>query len=328
LHGSSPLPGGLRDFFGLQIQKAINFNLSSFFLDCKARELSDSTLQYYREKILPFIKFLHSISINDFTDIDPNSIRIFLLYLSKEGHNPGGVHAYYRAIKAFVNWCEKEYEPENWKNPFEKIKAPKVPVVPLEPVNIKDVEKMLYVCKENTFLGSRDYAILLILLDTGLRASEFLSIKLNDIEFRERKILIRNGKGGKFRYVFFGNQSNSAINRYLRIRKDDIDYLWISVRGTPLLYGGLRSLIMRMAKKAGVSSPSIHSFRRYFALTMLRNEVDVFSIQKLMGHSDLTILHRYLKQTTWDIQRAHKKSGPVDQIGFLKKPPNTSCGGK
>ena len=70
----------------------------------------------------------------------------------------------------------------------------------------------------------------------------------------------------------------------------------------------------RRAKDAKIATPSLHGFRRYFALQMLRSGVDVFSLQKLMGHSDIQILRRYLQQTEEDIRSAHKLGGPVDHL--------------
>ena len=70
----------------------------------------------------------------------------------------------------------------------------------------------------------------------------------------------------------------------------------------------------RIARKAGIKQIQIHAFRRAFALSLLRDEIDVFTIQKLMGHSDLQVLLRYLKQNDEDIRKAHQMSSPADKI--------------
>ncbi|NLD74867.1 MAG: site-specific integrase, partial [Chloroflexi bacterium] len=84
--------------------------------------------------------------------------------------------------------------------------------------------------------------------------------------------------------------------------------------GGPLRYESLRDIVRRRAEQAGVEPPTLHSFRRAFALLSLRNGVDVYSLQRLMGHADLTVLRRYLAQTTEDVQNAHRQSGPVDHL--------------
>ena len=94
-------------------------------------------------------------------------------------------------------------------------------------------------------------------------------------------------------------------------------YPWFIFRGallSDLKYSQLRQIMRRRAKDANIAAPSLHGFRRYFALQMLRSGVDVFSLQKLMGHSDIQILRRYLQQTEEDIRSAHKLGGPVDHL--------------
>ena len=88
--------------------------------------------------------------------------------------------------------------------------------------------------------------------------------------------------------------------------------LWVTNTGTRLTYWGLRQIIRRRANKAAIKIPRLHDFRRAFALQCLRNGMDVYSLQKLMGHSDLQVLQRYLAQTTEDIRKAHLLKSPVD----------------
>ena len=86
--------------------------------------------------------------------------------------------------------------------------------------------------------------------------------------------------------------------------------------GERLTYFGLRQIIRRRAVAAKVDTPSLHSFRRAFALNMLRAGVDIFSLQKLMGHAEWQVLNRYLAQSTEDIAAAHRVGSPVDMNGF------------
>ena len=79
-----------------------------------------------------------------------------------------------------------------------------------------------------------------------------------------------------------------------------------------LKYAGIRGVLTRRGKEADVEEPSLHDFRRAFALSMLRNGTDIFTLAKLMGHEGITVLHRYLKQTNKDTEEAYRKAGPVD----------------
>jgi integrase/recombinase XerD len=287
--------------------------IEAFLIDRKSTGKSDYTIRFYKGYFKLFVEFCESIAIKDIMQITPNDLRQYLLWLEQTNHNAGGCHAAHRTLKAFLYWFEDEVEPENWRNPIRKVKAPKVAIQPLEPAEISDIRAMISTC-DNSKIGARDKAILLGLIDTGARAREFLNINLEDMNQATGAILIRSGKGGKPRSVFIGKKSRKAIRSYLRIRKDDSGALWVTKDGERLTYGGLRSMLRRRAELAKVNAPTIHSFRRLFALTMLRNDVDIFSLQRLMGHSDIQVLRRYLAQDNKDSYEAHKKGAPVDNL--------------
>jgi integrase/recombinase XerD len=287
--------------------------IEAFLIDRKSSGKSNYTIQFYKGYFKRFVQFCESQAITQVLEITSNDIRQFLLWLEQTGHNKGGCNAAYRTLRAFLLWFEDEVEPENWKNPIRKVHAPKVNLQPLEPAEIKDVREILKTCGGDLF-GARDKSIFLSLMDTGARAREFLAINLDDCNLATGAILIRAGKGGKPRTVFIGKKSRKAIRAYLRMRTDDNGALWVTKDGERLTYGGLRSILKRRSELAKVKMPTIHSFRRLFALTMLRNDVDIFSLQRLMGHSDLTILRRYLAQSDKDSLAAHVKGAPVDNI--------------
>ena len=140
-------------------------------------------------------------------------------------------------------------------------------------------------------------------------------IRLEDLDITGA-ILIRQGKGKKPRTVFLGKMSRRAVRAYLKQRDDTCPALWVTIRGECLAFSGLRQIIRRRAVKAGVETPSLHSFRRFFALECLRAGMDIFNLQRLMGHADLQVLRRYLAQTTQDTEKAHRLAGPVDNAGL------------
>jgi len=128
-------------------------------------------------------------------------------------------------------------------------------------------------------------------------------------------VAVQRGKGGKPRAVFLGAKSRRAVLRYLRKRgSPEAGPLWVTVTGGRLTYSGLRQIVRRRAVAADVPVPSLHSFRRAFALACLRNGVDLVSLQRMLGHADLSVIRRYLAQTTEDLQEAHRKGGPVDRL--------------
>jgi integrase/recombinase XerD len=285
--------------------------INSFLLDRKAQNMSKGTIIFYHKKLHLFIDYCNAQFITQIIEITPEIIRLYLLYLEEKGHNPGGVHAAFRTLRAFLYWWEDEYEPEGWNNPIRKVKPPKVSIEPLEPVNLRDIGMMLDTCSSD-FHGARDEAILLALLDTGARALELCAMDFQDYNQVTGEIFIRQGKGRKPRIVYLGKKSRKVMRGYLKLRHDNSIALWVAQDGERISYWGLNEIIDRRARKAGVNKPSLHSFRRAFAINMLRAGVDVFSLQKLMGHADLQVLRRYLAQTTEDIAQAHRIGSPVD----------------
>jgi integrase/recombinase XerD len=288
--------------------------MEAFLIDRKAQGMAPGTLYFYKQKLKLFQEYCQAQIITEIPQITPVLIRQYMLYLEETKHNEGGRHACFRAIKTFLRWYEQEVEPQGWTNPIKKVKAPKLSVEPLEPIETDHLRAMIATCEKNTFHGDRDKAILLALLDTGTRASEFVAMDLVDMDRTTRSILIRKGKGRKPRNVYLGATSRKAVRAYLKHRRDDSTAIWVTESGERLTYWGLRQIIRRRAEKAEIPEPGIHSFRRAFALNCLRNGMDIYSLQKLMGHSDLQVLRRYLKQTDEDADEAHRKGSPVDSI--------------
>lgn len=288
--------------------------LEAFLLDRKTQNFSPHTLAFYRQELKRFLAFCEGRAINQVGQITANDLRGFLLWLEETGHNPGSVNIGFRAVRAFLRWYEREAEPDGWKNPVEKVKNPKVAIEPLQPVDLGDVRKLLKACGAGDFLGLRDVAIFRALLDTGARAAEFLALNLEDVDMVTGAILIRQGKGRKPRNVYLGKAARKALKRYLQGRGDDNPALWVTDDGARMKYGGLRGMVARRAAQAGIEPPELHSFRRAFALDCLRAGMDIYTLQKLMGHADLQVLRRYLAQNDADLREAHGKFSPGDRL--------------
>ena len=293
---------------------ALSLLLSEFIVDRQAGNLTEGSLSFYRQKLRPFLDYLASQGITGPDKVKPTHLRRFLLTLQETDHTPGGQHAYYRAIRAFFNWLEQEDELE--LNPIRRVKAPRVPEELLEPASLEHVRAMLETCDKKTERGCRDRAIIMALLDTGARAGEMLALNIGDVDLNNGTVVIRCGKGRKPRVTFLGARSLRVLMRYLRLRgrRESDAPLWATRDGNRLTYTGLRDIVRRRAKEAGVPAPTLHAFRRAFAIYSLRNGADVYSLQRLMGHTSLQVLRRYLKQTEADLQEAHRKAGPVDSL--------------
>ncbi len=293
-------------------QDHLSILIDSFLIDRRSQGLSPETIDFYSKKLKYFLKYCEGQALTRVSQLSTDLIRRYILELS-ETHNPGGVHACFRPLRTLLYWVEEEeIMPQGWKNPIRRVKAPKLPTEPIEPIHVEEINLLLKTCESN-YSGARDKAMMLGLLDTGARARELLNINLEDVELATGSVMIRQGKGRKPRLVFLGRKSIRAIRAYLRVRHDTNPALWVSIHGDRMTYAALRCLLRRRAQLIGLKEiPTPHDFRRAFALIMLRNGVDVFALQKLMGHSDLQVLRRYLAQTDQDIQSAHMRGSPVD----------------
>ncbi len=286
--------------------------IESFLIDRRSQGLSSETISFYTKKLKYFLKYCEGQALTQVSQLTSDLIRRYILELS-ETHNPGGVHACFRPLRTLLYWIEdEEIMPQGWKNPIRRVKAPKLPTEPIEPIQLEDITLLLKTCESN-YSGTRDKAMMLGLLDTGARAKEFLNINLEDVELATGSVMIRQGKGRKPRMVFLGRKTIRAMRAYLRTRHDNNPALWVSIYGDRMTYAALRCLLRRRAQLVNLKEiPTPHDFRRAFALVMLRTGVDIFALQKLMGHSDLQVLRRYLAQTNEDVHTAHMRGSPVD----------------
>jgi integrase/recombinase XerD len=254
---------------GTSFKVDIDFHLwtqaEAFLTDRKVQGLAAGTVRFYRIKLALFLSFCDAQAITRIDPITPNILRSFLLWLEATGHNAGSRHAAYRTVKAFLHWWESENEPEGWKNPIRKVKPPKQSTEPLDPVPVADVRKLVDTCRRG-WHDERDKVILLALLDTGVRANELLSLDITDLDLTGSAFDVRKGKGNKRRVVFLGSDTKRAVRAWMKRRGGEPGALFITKSGRRLGYDGLRGILTRHAKLAGISEPSLHDFRRAFTL--------------------------------------------------------------
>lgn len=298
----------------------------AFLIDRRSIRLSKKTVAFYKIGLSNFLKFCSLNGIQSVEEITALIIRKYLLSLEDKGYTPGGIHCKWRAVRCFFNWYEIENNQEGWKNPIRNIKVKNPRIEPLEPADIEAVKAILRTCGKKLgdahwrsryqFLNARDKVIILMLLDTGLRASELLALTLDNINPITGVVQVVHGKGGKSRTVYIGRKTRQQLRKYLKLagKKIEDNRLFINHQEQPLTVNGLNQMFAERAKMAGVKKQSPHAFRRLFALTMLRNGVDIYSLQLLMGHADLQILRRYLKLTQTDTLEAHIRGGPVEKL--------------
>jgi integrase/recombinase XerD len=289
--------------------------MDAFLLDREARNQTPATLAWYRRCLRHWQTFLDSQAIHATAQVTPTVVRAFLVHLARRGHTPGGIATLFTGVKAFLNWQVAESD-FTGPHPLHKIENPKRPQDPLEPVPLAHVQAMLDACPPDTFRGDRDRALILFLLDTGVRHQELTNLCISHVDLETGRVLVRQGKGRKSRTVFCGQRTCQALTTYFvhRPALAPQQPLWSKEDGGKLSKSGIRQILRRRAADAHVPEPGVHAFRRAFAINLLRNGIDVFSLQRLLGHSELSTVLRYLAQVTDDLHRAHNRFGVVDNL--------------
>lgn len=310
------------------------------FLQYKAAEgLSPNTLQSYQRDLKLWLEYAGDIPLQQNTTALLQAYFVWLrtdyqprrITRNREALASKTIHNFYISLCAFFTWAQRELQ---LPNPIKAIPAPKFEQAPIEPFTKEEVERLLKACEQcneakttdrrkyimRRATGRRDQAIIMTLLDTGLRASELSALKVGDVDLKTGKVLVKHGrlggaKGGKGRTVFLGKAARRAVWRYLAEREDGEEPeapLFLVKYDRPMNKNALRLLIVHLGEKAGVKKCHPHRFRHTFALTYLRAGGDVFTLQALLGHSTLDMVQHYARLAEIDIEQAHKRASPAD----------------
>jgi site-specific recombinase XerD len=223
----------------------------------------------------------------------------------------------YQSPSTFWRWCIREELTTN--DPFAKVEKPRQ-LPTLKPALTPDeVEALLKACDGKDWLRLRDKALILLLLDTGLRIHEAHHLTVGDAL---KEMLLIRGKGGKQRVVFLSHEVRLAIRRYLNAcpyNLTDESPLWWGKYGALTLHGLLEA-IQKMGKRAGLTKHlGAHAFRRTFATWSLRNGIDLEHLRQLMGHSDYSVLRQYLALVEADLKQAHQQHSPLNNLRNRKR---------
>jgi integrase len=284
----------------------------SYYLSVTASGLQPHTIELYQHAIKKLIKYMLTINVKTIDQLTPDNLRSFFILL-KENHNTGGVHLFYRSIKAFLRWVWDEFEFET-RNPIERVKVEPAKVIARPGIPLESIEKMISSCKSEFRI--RDKALLLCLLDSAARATEFCNLTMADVDLITGQVHIVVGKGGKSRHVRFAERSLRMLRRYLKTRGAlyATSPLFATYTNEKFDRFSLRLLVDRRADNANVPHAGLHDFRRRCAYEMLRAGVPTKMISEYLGHSSVAVTERYLAVVVDDLMAAHKIASPSNHL--------------
>ncbi len=290
-----------------------------YLLHLEARRLSANTIATYR---YAFAKLTAAIPADRPLDAITGD-HIALALAAQDTLSNKTLLNVHAAWSAFWTWAMQQGFAV--ANPVEAVERPKPEKREIIPFSRDDVVALLKACdKTKTYTrpgkrdcanarptAQRDHAMLLILLDTGLRASELCDLRVRDADMGNRYIVVQ-GKGNKERLLPMDAATMQALWKYLAPRETrPTDPLFVTTEGNPLDRQQLRHLLDRLGERAKINNVHPHRFRHTFAINYLRNGGDVYTLQRLLGHTTLDMVKRYLAIAQADVQAAHRKASPV-----------------
>lgn len=225
------------------------------------------------------------------------------------------VAKHYRSMQQLFRWLADDGEIP--VSPMERMRPPKVPEQPVEVFTDDELTRLLSAAKGNTFENRRDTALLRILIDTGVRASELIGLELDDVDDAQQLFHVL-GKGRKGRAVPYGLKTADALRRYRRVRTTHpnaaLPALWLGKKG-PLSTSGLAQILERRALEAGVPNCHPHRFRHTFAHTWLAAGGQEHDLMRLAGWSSPQMVGRYASSAGAERARdAHRRAALGDRL--------------
>lgn len=193
------------------------------------------------------------------------------------------------------------------ENPFDGIDNPRLPKRFPKVLTEAEMKKLII----GVSGSHKNLSIVLLMCDSGIRASELGSIKKSDVNYDEGNILIEKGKGDKSRMVYISQITARALKSYLSRRRDNQEWLFLTERGNPYNRDSLRLLIYRLSEKHIGRKISPHVLRHTFATLYVKNGGDSHSLKELLGHADTRMAEIYVNFVGKDIQEIHQRCSPV-----------------
>jgi site-specific recombinase XerD len=299
----------------------------------RAEGKSPKTVDWYSANLTIFNRYLRGRHLPDSVDvIDTRLLREYILYLQNKGRfsnqpvttakpsplSTATIHAHVRTLRAFVGWLKKEGLVDS--DAARDIKPPKMMRKVISTLSDEEIRVIFKTFNPTIPTDLRNETILMLLLDTGLRIGELISLRMADVYINEGYLKVL-GKGNKERIVPIGAIAQKALQRYLfryRAKKTyaESDMVFLSIHGEPLSVNSMKLMFARLAKSSGILRLHAHLLRHTFATRFLVNGGDVFTLQQILGHSSLEMVRNYVNLASSHISLQHRKFSPLDHLNL------------
>jgi integrase/recombinase XerD len=306
--------------------------IDGYILEGLAGNYSPQTMRLYKINLNIFLQYQGDC---DLEAIKPERLTEYMFYLRNEykpnriskdisPYSPSALDNHWKALRSFFRWCSEvlELQRPDLHLPRQKFQLPEV--IPFTEADVKAIIHACEYTKQSTTnnhrkpfrmrrpTASRDKALVLLLLDTGLRVSEVTRLQIKDINLSNGEVHVMphgSGQKTKPRTVYLGMVARRSIWLYLNKLNSPSENEPLFDLST----GNIRLLLYRMGERASIKDVYPHRFRHTFAVQYLRNGGDVFTLQRILGHSTLDMVRKYLTLADADSAEAHRKASPADR---------------
>jgi len=290
----------------MNLQSAIE----EFLIDQQVRGNSPKTVQNYTQTLGRFTAFSGNIPTCEITHA---LCKRYSLHLRSSGVSSSTMQTYIRSLRTFLTWCY--HEGYNAEDIPQKFRIPKAQRKTIDPLTDDEIKRLFACFNLRTLTGARNYAIAALMLDSGLRLNEVITLELGNLHIAEGYAIV-NGKGNKQRIVPLGLNTKRALIRYLG-RVPSIEHKTpLFVKGTlyPINYETIKQVFRKLKTKADIPRLHAHLLRHSFATRYLQHGGDIYSLQQILGHTGLEMVKRYVHLLPQQTISSFPKFSPLDNL--------------
>lgn len=286
-----------------------------FLTDCRFRNLSPYTIEGYHVYLKSFQRDLEAWQLTLDT-LTPKDLSVRMVNAMLEQNlKPNTINGKIRTLQQFFKFLYEDGQtPTKLANGLKPIKNDRQIV---HTFTEEQVQRLFAAPDQHTFTGLRDYTIMLLFLETGMRVMEMSNLKIADVNFEENTIHIQMGKGRKFRSAPIQATCVESLKRYIEERGEQpFDQIWITVFNTPMARNSIIKMVKEYFNKAEITGVegACHIFRHTMAKLFLMNGGDIFTLQYLLGHANLEMTRYYVELFSTDIHKQHEKYSPIENL--------------
>ena len=288
----------------------VQVQLYSDYLDTE-KHVAQNTKKSYLNDIMKFCTYLKKRGIEDLTKVETKVVESYLLMLQKNGMAVSSVYRAQVALRSFYAYLCNRGKVE--KNPVDALELPKREKTKVEILTPREVERLISATEGHSFKSRRDNAMLEVLYATGIRVSELLGLRREQIHLNECYILVESR--GRTRVVPLGDIAAAALRRYLDLAEARFgevpETVFVNQNGGPLSRQGFWKIVKQYKEKAGIQKDiTPHTFRHSFAVRLLAGGADVGSVQEMMGHKEKATTMEYVDIASKRLGEIYRRAHP------------------